>query len=102
MRRHPSVRDVADVIAIIVGQSEQGIHALIEVQNPSCTWLLFRIYASPRFAKCEVLRENMEVVVTVNHLPWVVMEDFNEVLSNVENFFWVWWTYAVNRPLPRW
>lgn len=74
----------ADVIATIVGHSEQEINALIEVRNPPCSQLFSGIYASHRLIEWKVPWENMEVVADANNWPWFAMGDFNELLNNEE------------------
>lgn len=44
------------------------------------TWLLFAIYSSPWFAERRLLWENLESVVNLHSMPWVITGDFNEVL----------------------
>lgn len=68
----------------ILGSTEQEIHALIEVHNSSFQWLFSGIYASPRFKERKILWGNLETVAELMDRPWIVLGDFNEVMSESE------------------
>ncbi|XP_075663434.1 uncharacterized protein LOC142633034 [Castanea sativa] len=49
-------------------------------------WLLSAVYASPRFAERGLLWENLITVPGLHSLPWVIDDDFNEVLMGEDKF----------------
>lgn len=49
-------------------------------------WLLSAIYGSPRFAERCLLWENLNYVVGLHCMPWVIAGDFNEVLMGDDKF----------------
>ena len=75
--------DLVDVD--VLSATEQEIHALIRVSSSS-PWLLSAIYASPRFVDRCVLWDNLKLIADSHNLPWAVMGDFNEMISNDEKF----------------
>ena len=64
--------------------TEQEIHALIWVRSQIFNWIISAIYASPRFAERCVLWENLKMLASLHYLPWAIMGDFNEVISEEE------------------
>nr|XP_023875292.1 uncharacterized protein LOC111987785 [Quercus suber] len=68
----------------ILATTEQEIHAIIRVRSQSLNWLISAIYATPRFAKRCILWENLKMLANLHDLPWALMGDFNEVLSEEE------------------
>ena len=50
------------------------------------SWCFPAIYASPRFYERYILWDNLVKVAEVNTIPWVVTEDFDEMLLNSEKF----------------
>lgn len=65
---------------------EQEIHALVKVRSSNLSWIISAIYLSPRFAEHCCLWNNLSVVANLHNLPWVMLRDFNEVLSSNEKF----------------
>ena len=65
---------------------EQEIHVLVKVMQSKLSWCFLAIYASPRFYERYILWDNLVKVAEVNTIPWVVTEDFNEMLLNSEKF----------------
>ncbi|KAK9991263.1 hypothetical protein SO802_026248 [Lithocarpus litseifolius] len=65
---------------------EQEIHSLIHVRSQTLNWLISAIYASPRFAEWCILRNNLRILANMHDLPWALMGDFNEVLSDEEKY----------------
>ncbi|KAL0012862.1 hypothetical protein SO802_007970 [Lithocarpus litseifolius] len=68
----------------VLAATEQEIHALIRVRSQTFNWLISAIYASPRFAERCVLWENLKMLAALHNLPWAIMGDFNEVISEEE------------------
>ena len=68
----------------IITHSEYSIHALVKVSFPSLTFLLTVVYASPNFTKRKFFWEYLQNLATVVSLPWVLLGDFNDMLSNDE------------------
>lgn len=70
----------------ILGSTEQEIHVVIKVHNSNSPWLFSGIYASPRFRERKILWGNLESIAESVDVPWVVLGDFNEVLSESEKY----------------
>nr|XP_023897074.1 uncharacterized protein LOC112008941 [Quercus suber] len=69
-----------------LANTEQEIHATIKVRNANSSWLFTAVYASPRTAERHVLWNNLIKTVELQNLPWVVVGDFNEPLSEKDKF----------------
>lgn len=76
--------DIVDVE--ILSATGQEIYTLIRVNPSSPPWLLFAIYASPRFVDRCVLWDNLKIIANSHNIPWVVMGDFNDMVSQDEKF----------------
>ena len=63
-----------------LSSTEQEIHAIVKVSNYNHGWLFIAIYASPRSAKRRILWNNLNKVVDIYNMPWVLAGDFNEPL----------------------
>ena len=50
------------------------------------SWLLSAIYASPRYVRRQLLWDNLSMVTGLHSLPWVIVGDFNEMLSGDDKF----------------
>ncbi|XP_023912416.1 uncharacterized protein LOC112024003 [Quercus suber] len=70
----------------VLATTEQEIHAIIRVRAQTCHWLISAIYANPRFAKRCILWNNIKLLAVMHDLPWALMGDFNEVLSEEEKY----------------
>ena len=66
----------------ILASTEQEIHAIIKVHSSNLSWLITGIYASPRYRERRILWDNLNKVATLHNLPWLVLGDFNEILSS--------------------
>ena len=66
-----------DVLAI----TKKEIHALIWVRSQSFNWLISAIYASPKFVERCMLWENLKMLASLHNLPWAIIGDFNEVIT---------------------
>ncbi|XP_075669777.1 uncharacterized protein LOC142639497 [Castanea sativa] len=64
--------------------TEQEIHALVKVSYSNLSWIISAIYASPRLAERRILWHNLSLVNATHNLPWIILGDFNEVLSGEE------------------
>nr|XP_023873993.1 uncharacterized protein LOC111986559 [Quercus suber] len=49
-------------------------------------WLISAIYASPRSAERHILWNNLNKVVELHDMPWVIAGDFNEILTAEDKF----------------
>ena len=67
-----------------LAKTEQEIHVVIKVIASDLYWILTCIYASPRFIERKLLWGNLANVASLHNLPWVMLGDFNELLSNVD------------------
>ena len=63
-------------------KTEQEIHVIIKLLSSNLSWILTCIYASPRFVERKLLWGNLSNVALLHDLPWVILGDFNELLSN--------------------
>ena len=71
---------------ILLSATEQEIHAIVKVRSSNLSWLISAIYASPRIAKRKILWNNLKIVSQLHNLPWLMLGDFNEVLSGDDKF----------------
>ena len=62
--------------------TEQEVHAIVRVRSQTFNWLIRAIYASPRFEERCILWENLKMLANMRDLPWALMGDFNEVLTD--------------------
>ena len=72
--------------------TKQKIHVSVKVKGSNSLWLLSAIYASSRRSERRILWENLKIIAGLNNLPWVMLEDFNDILSCEEK-------WGGNRPL---
>ena len=68
----------------IITHSDHSLHALVKVQSPSITFVLTAVYASPNFAKRKIFLNYLENLATTINLPWVLLGDFNDMISENE------------------
>uniref|UniRef100_A0A2N9HIV3 CCHC-type domain-containing protein n=1 Tax=Fagus sylvatica TaxID=28930 RepID=A0A2N9HIV3_FAGSY len=61
--------------------TEQEIHVSVKVRGSNTLWLLSAIYASPRRFERRILWNNLSVIAELHNLPWVMVRDFNDILS---------------------
>ena len=64
--------------------TEQEIHAIIRVRSHSLSWIISAIYTSPRFVERCMLWDNLKLIANLHDLPWALIGDFNEVISEEE------------------
>ena len=69
-----------------LGNTEQEIHAVVNVRNSNFSWLFTAIYASPRTAERHVLWDNLIKVAEMHNMPWVLVGDFNEPFMEGDKF----------------
>ncbi|KAL0005366.1 hypothetical protein SO802_012927 [Lithocarpus litseifolius] len=67
-----------------LASTEQEIHGLVKVNSSGLSWIISAIYASPRLSERRMLWHNLKLVNDLHNLPWIMLGDFNEVLSSVE------------------
>ncbi|KAL7210976.1 hypothetical protein ACSBR2_013959 [Camellia fascicularis] len=70
----------------VLSVTQQEIHTCIQVLSSPTSWLFSAIYASPCFNTRKILWENLKIFADVHNLPWLLMGDFNEVLTSTEKF----------------
>ena len=66
--------------------TKQKIHVSVKVKGSNSLWLLSAIYASSRRSERRILWENLKIIAGLNNLPWVMLEDFNDILSCEEKW----------------
>ena len=64
-----------------LAKTEQEIHVEVKVRPSNLSWVLSSIYASPRLEERKLLWKNLSSVALLHRLPWLMMGDFNELLS---------------------
>ena len=72
---------VAEVMLTQLAKTEQEIHVTVKVLDSNLTWVLSSIYACPRLAERRLLWNNLSSIASLHHLPWLMVGDFNELLS---------------------
>ncbi|XP_023878054.1 uncharacterized protein LOC111990509 [Quercus suber] len=70
----------------LLSATEQEIHATVKVCASNLSWLFTAIYASSRLAGRRILWSNIEKVGQLHDLPWLMIGDFNEILSEEDKF----------------
>ena len=75
-----------DVKINLLSAMEQEIHVTVKVCASNFSWLFSEIYASPRIAERRILWANLEEVGQLHNLPWLMIGDFNEILSGEDKF----------------
>lgn len=66
----------------ILSTTDQEIHATAKVIPSSKEWIISCIYASPNRNYRRILWDNLAVVAEHHNMPWLILGDFNEVLSS--------------------
>lgn len=74
----------ATIELAVISSTVQEVHALVRSHNSSDFCLLSAIYASPRFEERKILWDNLKRIADNHRLDWLMMGDFNELLSNSE------------------
>ena len=69
------------VEVFVLSSTEQEIHATVKVRCSNLSWFISPIYASPRLNERRILWSNLTKVAQLHQLPWLLLGDFNEVLS---------------------
>ena len=77
-------KDEADIDPLAV--TEQEIHATVKVCYSNLTWFILAIYASPRWAERRLVWYNLSEIATLHNHPWLMIGDFNEILSSEDKF----------------
>lgn len=78
--------DSGSVTLNILTVNNQAIHASVQVNSPHPNWLFSAIYASPNFALRLNLWDHLASFASTHTLPWLVVGDFNDILSSNEKF----------------
>ncbi|XP_028089100.1 uncharacterized protein LOC114289558 [Camellia sinensis] len=66
--------------------TEQEIHAWIKVPSNPSPWLLSAIYASPHYNHRCILWDNLMLLSATHSSPWLMLGDFNEILTSADKF----------------
>ena len=72
--------DTAEVTQL--AKTEQEIHVVVKVCASNLIWLLSSFYASPRLEERKLLWGNLANVASLHQLPWLMLGDYNELLSS--------------------
>ena len=59
---------------------------MIKVNSDSSLFVLTAVYASPQFNKRKRMWQHLEDFVATINRPWVLLGDFNDMLSKDERF----------------
>ncbi|XP_028091500.1 uncharacterized protein LOC114291824 [Camellia sinensis] len=70
----------------IIAQTQHEVHAWIQVSSIPSPWLFSAIYASPTFNSRRLLWENLTFLADSHNTRWLIMGDFNELLTSVDKF----------------
>ena len=70
----------------LLAATEQEIHATVKVRCSNLTWFISTIYASPRLAERRLVWSNLSEIAKLHNHPWLMLSDFNEVLSSEDKF----------------
>ncbi|GLT87033.1 hypothetical protein SLE2022_051370 [Rubroshorea leprosula] len=73
----------------ILSTSNQAIHAVIQVSNNPLfpfNWFFSGIYGRPHFEIRNILWQELTVMANVIQGPWMIIEDFNDVVDQSEKF----------------
>ena len=63
-----------------LAKTKQEIHMVVKVRALNYSWFS-SIYASPRLEERKLLWNNLATIVPMHELPWLMLGDFNELLS---------------------
>lgn len=58
----------------------------MKVCSNNITWLLSSIYASPHIVERKILWSNLSLVAQLHNMSWLLLGDFNEVLTGEDKF----------------
>ena len=58
----------------------------MKVRTSDPIWLISAIYIRPRLSERRILWDNLKIVAQLHNLPWLLLGDFNEVLSGEDKF----------------
>ena len=75
-----------EAVVTRVAVTEQEIHATVKVCHSNLNWFISAIYASPRLAERRLVWSNLIEIAKLHNYPWLMLGDFNEVLSGEEKF----------------
>lgn len=76
--------DSAKVQIDVLSVATHVIHASVQVSSTNFSWIFSALYACPRLGPQLKLWDHLSVFVRTYNLPWLVVGDFNEVLSSHE------------------
>ena len=64
-----------------LAKTKQEIHVEVKARSSNLSWVLSSIYASPILEERKLLWKNLSTIALLHRLPWLMMRDFNELLS---------------------
>lgn len=70
------------VIVTYLRQSEQELHAMIQVNPNHKSWLFSIIYAGTKFDRCRLLWDSLENLSHTYNAHWFVAGDFNDIFKS--------------------
>lgn len=70
----------------ILSSTEQEIHATIKVRCSNLSQIISPTYSSPRLNERRILWSNLTKVAQLHQMPWLLLGDFNEVLSGEDKY----------------
>ena len=63
----------SDLVQVdVLASTKQEIHALIWVRSQNFSWIISRIYASPRLVKRCLLWDNLTILASLHNLRWAL------------------------------
>ena len=77
---------IEEVEVFVLSSTEQEIHARVKICCSNLSWFISLIYASPRLNERRILWSNLTKVAQLHQLPWLLLGDFNEVLSGEDKY----------------
>lgn len=70
----------------LLASTEQEIHATVKVRSSGLSWFISAIYASPRLVERRIVWANLSKIAKLHNQPWLMLDDFNEVLNSEDKF----------------
>ncbi|KAA3450813.1 reverse transcriptase [Gossypium australe] len=65
----------------IIRNHPQFISLSVDIFFPNKSFLISFVYGSPDRSKCKILWEGLKAVSPTQPIPWLIMEDFNAIMS---------------------
>lgn len=74
------------LIVDTIAMTQQEVHCMIQVIPQQYKWMFSAIYASPHAHNRTILWENIRCIYDHYKGPWLLVGDFNKILSSSEKF----------------